>query len=1125
MERELRDKVRSQLGLPPRPKKAEINRAEHARSHGIDPNPELEAKISKASHSELTLQTLKFPDELESVMEKISSDARLAEQEMGLSTLFLGFGFLEWYEFDESDKKAFAPLLLLPVKLEAEKVRGHEVFYLSAREGVAEVNLSLQKLLEVNFNRKLPDLEMGEDERAGSVEDYLERVRASIQGLARWQVHRWLVLGHFAFGRFAMYADLNSENWTTHPAEHALVSSILRGTEGSGGGGLLPSMPEDYPIDEPEFEKFAPLLIQDADASQHSALIDVMREKNLVIQGPPGTGKSQTITNIIANALAVGKKVLFLAEKQAALEVVKRRLTLAGLGDFCLELHSDKASPKLVIESLKQRADIGSNGAKANQPADMGWHENRKEIKGYLDALHAEQSDGLTPFQLIWKALRGRSANGDIIDAFKSVSLPDGVLTSAREREFVENNLAIFADATANFTKSYGHPAASSPWAETRPGDIAGYQASRLVETLKDVQTVSAEIAAFIENATGLGVTTVKDVVRLVEVDHSLDEPAAPDLLLTVAALDLDELDSALTCKAEWHRLAGALAEVPDLSRESSSTLAVASALMHAGLPSELIGHTSAEIYELASATIRRNTTIVELIERFLPILRLFDLDYYVPAGALLPVALAVQAGSKVMPEHRAWVNAHRDLDPSAFWVLKERWTTIATNEIEWRRYVAVYGNRPWPDPDHIQVAAATLRKSGIRKAVAAVTGSAKAAREFAAQFGLQASLYVADNLDRLAEHVRALNTFEKDNAAAGLLGSSWLGVSTPFEQIGAGLKLRELFLNRIGGLPHGAQVAERLVTLPPKSFRILTETHYVATAVQFHHTPNEIRSQFDDRSIVSIVGACRKELAVMQKVLNIDPARCLTNINLPIREVAEIAALMARRDSAQRQIEASPVKDAAHNLGRTAAGVGQAVSAVKWVRAVQRSNPPPELHAKLISKNAIEERSRLRVAAKHAAELIDRYTNLIAGMATEFEISSLDALTPQELVKRTQSLIGHADELSDFLAINRYRMALVDAGLGSLLARADEMKLGPERLISLVETIVAEGRTSRIRSSPAFAKNTARLWMRIADNLRIATAKKSQKTALTFGQSFCRINLCLARTMVQGRLGPRWLS
>src|SRR5262249_25519945 len=109
--------------------------------------------------------------------------------------------------------------------------------------GAAEANLSLQKLLEKNFNRNLPDLDPREDESAASVESYLERVRATIQGLARWQVHRWLVLGHFAFGRFAMYADLNSENWTKDPTEHALVSSILRGSEGSGDGGLLPSIP------------------------------------------------------------------------------------------------------------------------------------------------------------------------------------------------------------------------------------------------------------------------------------------------------------------------------------------------------------------------------------------------------------------------------------------------------------------------------------------------------------------------------------------------------------------------------------------------------------------------------------------------------------------------------------------------------------------------------------------------------------------------------------------------------------------------------------------------------------------------------------------------------------------
>jgi len=102
IERELRNKVRAQLGLPPRPARADVNRAEHARLLGIDPNPELQPERCKPSHEDYSLQTLKYPDELESVMEKISNDARLAEQEMGVTTLSLAWGFLEWYEADGS---------------------------------------------------------------------------------------------------------------------------------------------------------------------------------------------------------------------------------------------------------------------------------------------------------------------------------------------------------------------------------------------------------------------------------------------------------------------------------------------------------------------------------------------------------------------------------------------------------------------------------------------------------------------------------------------------------------------------------------------------------------------------------------------------------------------------------------------------------------------------------------------------------------------------------------------------------------------------------------------------------------------------------------------------------------
>ena len=94
---------------------------DYARLHGIDPSLDLDPASDGKDNP--VLQSLKFPDELEVVVERISADARLAEQEMGLSTLFLAFGFLEWYESDTSDKGAFAPLLLLPVQIDRQKSR------------------------------------------------------------------------------------------------------------------------------------------------------------------------------------------------------------------------------------------------------------------------------------------------------------------------------------------------------------------------------------------------------------------------------------------------------------------------------------------------------------------------------------------------------------------------------------------------------------------------------------------------------------------------------------------------------------------------------------------------------------------------------------------------------------------------------------------------------------------------------------------------------------------------------------------------------------------------------------------------------------------------------------------
>ena len=572
LERELRDHIRSEFELPPRPKKAEINRAEHARKANIDPNPELGRVKTKPSHSDSSLQTLKFPDELERVLEKIIADARLSEQEMGISTLFLSFGFLEWYESDNSDKKAFAPLLLLPVALDVKKAYGRNSFSVSATESSAEANLSLQKLLETEFHRKLPSFEGGDDDGLGSIEAYFELVQEAIKDLGRWQIHRWLVLGHFAFGRFAVYADLNPTNWQVDPAAHPLVGSILQGVDKSfeGDGALIPGDPSDYLIDDPEIEAAAPFLIHDADASQHSAVIDAMKGHNLVIQGPPGTGKSQTIANIVANGLAADKTILFVAEKQAALEVVKRRLERAGIGNFCLELHSDKASTKVVLESLQQRLKIGPVTMPAPQSAS--WHANRKEIAKYLDALHSPRSGGQTPFDLIWKSLRGSAAAPAVIDALKAVKFPEDLLNSASMLADAEAGLSLFAGSSETFVRSFGHPA-ESPWHAVGVDSLQSTQISSLTESLASLAASSRELSERIRENLDFDVNSLADLRAIVETSASLTGRTVPDSVGVVVHLDHAQLSPVLTAAKELRAANDSIAAYPSIPVQNPESL------------------------------------------------------------------------------------------------------------------------------------------------------------------------------------------------------------------------------------------------------------------------------------------------------------------------------------------------------------------------------------------------------------------------------------------------------------------------------------------------------------------------------------------------------------------------
>jgi len=427
IERLLRNKVRDRLKLPrligsrisPTPQ-------QQAQGLGINSSYDLPSSVTDGMSSNLILQTLLFPRECERKASRIYGDARTSLDETALNTLYLAFGMLEWFESDSSDVRFISPLLLYPVSIERESVRGQYRYFIKAHEDEVEVNPCLKERLKRDFGIELPDFQ-GDDNTANSPDAYFREVAQLIEGLNRWQVRQFVTLSILSFGNFALYKDIDPEKWADDGlASHPIVSSLL------GGGNTEThdsfKIPSDYEVDKSEISRRVPLIISETDASQFSAIVDVMDGKNLVIEGPPGTGKSQTITNLIAAALAKGKTVLFVAEKMAAVEVVRDRLDAVGLRDFCLEIHKTNKSKVDVYKEIKTRCERGDVTQSAN-PDDIEseYLKNRQQLTDYVELLNqpfgamGDENKIHTIQEILW---RSKSLQQE----FKTANIPDNLL-------------------------------------------------------------------------------------------------------------------------------------------------------------------------------------------------------------------------------------------------------------------------------------------------------------------------------------------------------------------------------------------------------------------------------------------------------------------------------------------------------------------------------------------------------------------------------------------------------------------------------------------------------------------------------------------------------------------------
>ncbi|SEI98325.1 Part of AAA domain-containing protein [Azotobacter beijerinckii] len=453
-------------------------------------------------HADNAIQTLYYPAELEARLQIIHGQSRLALEETGANVLFLAFGFLEW---DESltgrNSPRLAPLMLLPVRLEKGKPNPDTATFEYRVEYSGEdilTNLSLRERLRRDFAIALPAIAEGL-----LPEEYFARIGETVlKAKPEWKLHRYVSLGLFEFGKLMMYLDLDPARWRGRsPLEHPLVRRLTGAAAGEEreAPAAAAGFCREYAIDALENVHSQFPLIDDADSSQHSALVDVIRGDDLVIEGPPGTGKSQTITNLIAASLAQGKKVLFVAEKRAALEVVKNRLVRAGLGDFCLELHSHKSQKQAVVASIGQRIQKrGSFRSPERLAALIGDYERLKaRLNGHVERLHAEfEGSGLSVHQVLMQATRLREALGvPPGDFHPPVAAPDALL--AIDRSCLQEQAGFYLSFYNKVAAEAGQPGRldTHPWFGCGKSRLDGAERAALLESLAEARASLAALA------------------------------------------------------------------------------------------------------------------------------------------------------------------------------------------------------------------------------------------------------------------------------------------------------------------------------------------------------------------------------------------------------------------------------------------------------------------------------------------------------------------------------------------------------------------------------------------------------------------------------------------------------
>ena len=331
------------------------------------------------------------PKPLENRLVELYRKAKADLEEGGANTLFLAFGFLKWRREENNDRVLRAPLVLVPVEMKRKSARSG--IRIKLHDDEPRFNTTLLEMLRQDFSLDIKGLDgpLPADDSGVDIAGIWNKMRQEIRDVEGFEVTEEVMLGTFSFVKYLMWKDLvdRTDQLKTTP----VVQHLLDTPKQAYNSEIAFPKPRALDDTHPPTQVFTPL---DCDSSQLAAVVASAQGKDFVMIGPPGTGKSQTIANMITQNLAQGRTVLFVSEKAAALNVVYRRLQDVGLGEFCLELHSNKAHKREVLEQLR-----GAWGARENVSTAQ-WQKKAEELRTTRDALNQYVKRLHTPHQNGW---------------------------------------------------------------------------------------------------------------------------------------------------------------------------------------------------------------------------------------------------------------------------------------------------------------------------------------------------------------------------------------------------------------------------------------------------------------------------------------------------------------------------------------------------------------------------------------------------------------------------------------------------------------------------------------------------------------------------------------------------